>query len=304
MKKLLTAAAAVVFAVVMAVSMSACGTAQSLKIIPVSLSDEDYGIAVQEGDPKGLLTEINKIVSGVYSADGYEYEGKTYKVSDWMDAEAEAASDNRQISIGEVLTSVPAGEDANEYFVVSTNAEFPPFEYRISENEFGGVDMQLAKLVADVLGKTLVIHNIDFDAIFEELAGGKADAAMAGITINDLREQTMDFSSPYYNSTQMIAVASDDTTFDGCTTEEQVVAKLKELEGVTAGAAKGQTGYYYLFGDGDESAYGFEGFKNLTVNPYRSVLAAVQDLSNGKVKVVCADKDTLSITVESVNNAL
>ena len=303
MKKFITAVVSALLVAALAVSFAACSSGKSLKIIDVPLSNENYGIAVQKGDPDGLLSQINEIVAKVNSTEGYEFEGTTYSFSSWMDAESAAATDNKNISIGTVLTSVPAGADEDEYFVVATNAEFPPFEYRISENEFGGVDMQLASLIAKVLGRTLVILNTDFDAVFEELRLGRVNAAMAGITITDIRKETMDFSSPYYNSTQMIAVASDDTTFEGCTTEEQVVAKLKELTGVTAGAARGQTGYYYLYGD-NGGGYGFEGFSNLTVSPYRSVLAAVQDLSNGKVKLVCADKDTLSITVANVNNAL
>ena len=142
MKKFITAVVSALLVAALAVSFAACSSGKSLKIIDVPLSNENYGIAVQKGDPDGLLSQINEIVAKVNSTEGYEFEGTTYSFSSWMDAESAAATDNKNISIGTVLTSVPAGADEDEYFVVATNAEFPPFEYRISENEFGGVDMQ------------------------------------------------------------------------------------------------------------------------------------------------------------------
>ena len=48
--------------------------------------------------------------------------------------------------------------------IVATNAEFEPFEYKVGGN-FCGIDMEVAKLLADYLGKTLVVMDMDFDSV-------------------------------------------------------------------------------------------------------------------------------------------
>ncbi|MDE7158505.1 MAG: transporter substrate-binding domain-containing protein, partial [Clostridiales bacterium] len=197
--------------------------------------------------------------------------------------------------IGTVKTT--STNRANE-FVVATNAEFAPFEYMMGES-FGGIDMQVAKVIADKLGKELVIVHMDFEAVIPAVEAGNADVGMAGLTISDERKETVDFSDSYYKTTQYIAVGINDNRFDECKTEEDVVNVLADLPNNTkAGAARAQTGFYYLTGD---EGLEFEGFSNLSTTPYASIALAVQDLANGKVELVCGDKDTLTAAVKAVN---
>ena len=154
------------------------------------------------------------------------------------------------------------------------------------------------KILAEGMGKKLVILHMAFESVLQSVQSGESDIAIAGLTINAERAQQVDFSDPYYDTTQRIAVAADNTMFDACETEEDVVAVLQSLEGVTAGAAKTQTGYYYLVG---EESFEFEGYANIETRPYPTVTAAVQDLANGTITLVCADAVPLQAAVDAAN---
>ena len=128
--------------------------------------------------------------------------------------------------------------------------------------------------------------------------GKNADIAMAGLTISEDRKEKVDFSIEYCTAAQRLAVAIDDTTFDGCKSKEDVDNILKTLSGVKAGGATAQTGLYYLQGSED---FDFEGFPNLEVLQYKKVSDAVQALAVGNIQIVCADKDVLELAVNGVN---
>ncbi|MDE7265549.1 MAG: transporter substrate-binding domain-containing protein [Clostridia bacterium] len=291
MKKAIIGLATAVLAAGMALSLTACSKAQPVKIIEIDLSQEQYGVAIKKGD-----TEMKEAVDGVLeklTGDGVVINGQTVTFNTLYTAEMEAQENNELISIGNVKTS--STNRANE-LVVATNAEFAPFEYMVGDS-FGGIDMQVAKIIASELNKELVILHMEFDAVFTAV-GTTADIGLAGITINEERKLVNDYSIPYYDTTQRIAVLASDPDFDECETEEDVVAVLNSLTGVTAGAATAQTGLYYLEGN---DSFEFEGFSNITTKQYSTISMAVQDLANGKLKLVCGDKDVLAAAVKAIN---
>lgn len=292
MKKFLIAALSALMVAVMAVSMAACGGTAGVKIIEIDLSTEQYGVAIQRGNTE-LAAEINDVLAQLLG-DGVEVDGETVTFQSLYEAEMDALAAGEVISIGDVATS---SSDREEELVVATNAEFAPFEYRVGTS-FGGIDMQVAKILAEGMGKTLVIRHMAFESVLQSVQSGESDIALAGLTINEERAQQVDFSDPYYDTTQRIAVSADNTMFDECKTEEDVVAVLKSLEGATAGAAKTQTGYYYLVG---EASFEFEGYSNIATSAYPTVSAAVQDLVNGTIDLVCADAVPLQAAVNAVN---
>ena len=64
--------------------------------------------------------------------------------------------------------------------------------------------MEIASLLAQELGKELVIENMDFDAVCLSVGQHKCDIAMAGLTINEEREEYVTFSDPYYKASQRL----------------------------------------------------------------------------------------------------
>lgn len=293
MKKAITALISFVAACTAVFSLSACNQDESnLKIINIPLTSEQYGVAIKKGNTE-LKTQVDAILSDL-TGDGIEYNGKTVTFLSLYEAEKAAQDKDELIPIGTVKTE--SENRANE-LVVATNAEFAPFEYTAGSS-FGGIDMQIAKMLAEKLNKTLVIKDMLFDNVCTEVAAGNADIGFAGLTINDERKAIVDFSVPYYDTTQYIAIHKDNHDFDNCKTSAEIVEVIKSYaQGTKAGAASAQTGYYYLTGN---AAFEFDGFANLDVKAYNSIPMAVQDLANGTLKLVCGDKDTLTAAVKAI----
>lgn len=115
--------------------------------------------------------------------------------------------------------------------VMLTNAAFPPFEYLGDDNKPAGVDVDIAQAVADELGVTLEVVDMDFDGIVPAIQSGQGDLGVAGMTNTPERANSVGFSINYVSTTQMIIVqeGSDIKTPD-------------DLVGKTIGVQMGTTG--------------------------------------------------------------
>ncbi|MBP1578437.1 MAG: transporter substrate-binding domain-containing protein, partial [Oscillospiraceae bacterium] len=177
------------------------------------------------------------------------------------------------------------------------NAAFEPFEYTVGEDYYG-IDMEIAALLAESLGKELVVSNMDFDSVCLSVGQQKCDIAMAGLTIKPDREEYVTFSDFYYEASQKLIVKGDDTAFDACTDAASVEAILNALPAETKiGVQNGTTGQFYVEGDAD---WGFTGFAAQCVG-YKNGSLAVQDLINGGVSYVIIDSAPAACITEAIN---
>ena len=190
------------------------------------------------------------------------------------------------------------GDDKSKnQLVVATNASFEPFEYMDGDTYYG-VDMEIAKLLADELGKELVIDNMDFNAVCLSVGQQKGDIAMAGLTVNEKREEHVTFTESYYEASQKLVVPSDDTVFANCTDVESVMTALNGLtKDVTIGVQEGTTGQFFV--EGDEE-WGFDGL-TATCKTYKNGSLAIQDMINGNIDYVIIDAATAAAITESIN---
>lgn len=108
------------------------------------------------------------------------------------------------------------------------------------------MDIEIASKIATKLGKTLFVKDMDFEAIIPSVASGESDIGMAGLTVNDERLKTVDFSLGYYSSYQVITVRESTTLFDECKNAEDVENILKaQTSKYKIGTQNGTTGYMY-----------------------------------------------------------
>ena len=258
---------------------TAAGSANTAKVIDVVLTSEEYAFGVDKTQPE-LLEQTNTFIQkikddGTLDAICAKYFG---------DGEPEA------VESAEL-------DNSKDQLVVATNAAFEPFEYTKGD-QYYGIDMEIAKLLADELGKELVIQNMDFDAVCLSVSQQKCDIAMAGLTINEERQEYVTFTDPYYQASQRLIVPSADTTFDVCKTADEVAAKLGELSSSDKiGVQAGTTGQYYVEGSDD---WGFPGLPAECVT-YKSGSLAVQDMLNGNIKYVIIDAAPAAAITASIN---
>jgi polar amino acid transport system substrate-binding protein len=107
------------------------------------------------------------------------------------------------------LAACSPREAEKPQLVMATNAAFPPFEFINDAGEFDGFDVHLARAIANILGRDLVINDMEFTAALAAVTAGQADVAIAAITIRADRLETMDFSTPYFETTIVAIVPQD-----------------------------------------------------------------------------------------------
>ena len=267
----------------LAVSMLAgCGSKNetvTAKVIDIDLTDEEYAFGVDKNQPE-LLEKTNEFIAKIKSDGTLDEICKKY----FSDGEPEAVKSATL-------------DTSKDQLVVATNAAFEPFEYTKGENYYG-IDMEIAKALADKLGKELVIQNMDFDAVCLSVGQQKCDIAMAGLTIKPDREEYVAFSDSYYKASQKLIVSSDNTEFDECKTADDVNAILNAKDSSSKiGFQTGTTGQFYCEGDDD---WGFAGLK-MTSTGYKNGSLAVQDLLNGNLNYVIIDSAPAAAITKSLN---
>jgi ABC-type amino acid transport substrate-binding protein len=117
---------------------------------------------------------------------------------------------------------------------VGSCLDFPPFE-SVEGGDEVGFDVDLAEEIASRLGLEVEWVRADFDTIFTAVAGGQFDMVAAASTITPERQQTVDFSDPYYNSRQALVVAEG----------SDITSEADVGEGHIVGVQRGTTGKDY-----------------------------------------------------------
>ena len=129
-----------------------------------------------------------------------------------------------------------SGEGGGEALVVGSDVPYPPFEeFGKTKTEFTGFDIELMEAIAEKIGRTAEFQDTSFDTIFRDLAQGKFDMVASATTITPEREETVDFTNPYYLSEQAILVKKGNANLTA-----------KDLEGLTVGVQQGTTGEEYV----------------------------------------------------------
>jgi polar amino acid transport system substrate-binding protein len=102
------------------------------------------------------------------------------------------------ILLGISIFLASCGKQENKYDLhFSTSAEYPPFEYN-DHGEIKGFDIELAKLIANEMGRNAVFDNMQFSTVLPAVSSGQDEVAIATISITEERKANFDFSDPYY----------------------------------------------------------------------------------------------------------
>ena len=177
-------------------------------------------------------------------------------------AETTAAETTAAETAAAELNTIESGK-----LIMSTNAAFPPYEMVADDGSYEGIDVEVAGAIAEKLGLTLEVDDMDFDAALLAVQQNKSDIVMAGVTVTEDRKLVMNFSDSYATGVQVVIVKEgSDVTLDNL--GEKMI-----------GTQRGTTGYIYTSDDyGDDH-----------VTAYDNGASAVQALINGQVDCVVID---------------
>ncbi len=125
-----------------------------------------------------------------------------------------------------------------EKLTVGSDVPYPPFEeFGQSKSEFRGFDVELMEAIGEKIGREVEFQDTSFPTIFRDLAQGKFEMVASATTITDEREESVDFTNPYYlPSAQSIVVAKGTSGLNSA----------KDLEGKIVAVQQGTTGEEYV----------------------------------------------------------
>lgn len=183
-------------------------------------------------------------------------------------ASSESASASSEAAAGDIAL-ITEGT-----LTVATSPDYPPFE-NLENGEYVGLDIEIAKEVAQRLGLEIEFKTLQFDAIIPAIAaGGQADMGISGFTVDPERAKEIDFTGSYYVDDQAIAAMKDSAI-----TADNADEELNK-EGVIIAVQSGTSG----------EAYVQENYPNATVQAYGNSTDAFAAMQSGQANAVCTNK--------------
>lgn len=159
--------------------------------------------------------------------------------------------------------------------LVGTDAAYAPFEVENADKQVRGFDIDILKAIAAKADLELKFINTPWEGLFTQLASGDRDILISAITINEARKAQMDFSDPYFEAVQLIAVPASSK-----------VAKMEDLKSLKVGVQSGTTG--------DDIVSKLVGKNNANVKRFEGTPLALKELQNGGIDAVVADNGVIN----------
>lgn len=262
--------AALLLALTMVLSLAACGQKKTqLKILDTEYAIEDYAIAIAK-ENTALLDEVNAALAAITA------DGTAQKIVD------------KYISGKDHDLTFQADAEGKPELIMATNAFFPPYEFYENDTVVG-IDAEMAAAIADQMGRKLTIVDTEFGSIIGGVQTGKYDMGMAGMTVTEERQQSVNFSDSYATGVQVVIL-----------TEDSPIKSLDDLldagASYKAGVQQDTTGDIYLSDTPDNGGIGED-----RVIRYKTGNEAVQALLTGKVDCVVIDQEPAKAYVEQNN---
>ena len=223
-------------------------------------------------------TEIGSSSTGTSSTSSESSVSSEATASQESSSESEVSSETSEASAAETgdygeFTTIEEGK-----LIMSTNAQFPPYEM-VADGEgfngtgFEGIDVEIASAIAEKLGLELQIDDMEFDSALMAVQNNTADVMLAGLSYSEERDEVVDFTTSYATGVQVVIVKEgSDVTMDNL--GEKMI-----------GTQRGTTGYIYASDTPENGGYGED-----HVLAYDNGATAVQALMNDQIDAVIIDE--------------
>ena len=183
------------------------------------------------------------------------------------------------VSASLLTLALGSAQAQNKELVVGSSATYRPFAYESPSKEIVGYDVDIIKAIAQKSGLQIKVVNTPWTGIFAALNNGDVDLVISGVTINDKRKQSYDFTMPYFEARQLIAVQKDSTA-----------KTLKDLAGKKIGVVTGSTG--------DDTASREFGKTNPDIRRFESTPVVISELVNSGVDAAIGDNGVIAFRAQ------
>ncbi len=166
---------------------------------------------------------------------------------------------------------------AQKSIVFAVPAAVPPMAFVDEGGEVAGYSVDYIKAVAEAAGFTAVLKNVPWAGIFAGLVRGDFDAICGAVSITEKRKKVVDFSIPYFEAWQALAVQKDST-----------VKSLDDLKGQIVGGKLGSVAFQET-----------QAISGLEVVGYPDVNTLMAALQAGQVAAIVYDQPQVSYSIKT-----
>lgn len=169
---------------------------------------------------------------------------------------------------------------------VGTSAEYSPYEFHKvvdGEDTIVGFDDFVVQEIAKDMGVKVEYEDMDFDGLLGALQADKVDIVLAGMTPDEKRRKSVDFSEIYYTNSNVCIVAKG---------KEDSIKSSDDLKDLKVGVQKGTTQADYVTGT--------LGITDAT--QLKKIPDLMLELQNGKIDVIVTGKAVAEINVKKYDN--
>ncbi len=169
---------------------------------------------------------------------------------------------------------------------VGTSAEYSPYEFHKvvdGEDKIVGFDDFVVQEIAKDMGVKVEYEDMDFDGLLGALQADKVDIVLAGMTPDEKRRKSVDFSDIYYTNSNVCIVAKG---------KEDTIKKSEDLKDLKVGVQKGTTQADYV-----TNTLGISDATQL-----KKIPDLMLELQNGKIDVIVTGKAVAEINVKKYDN--
>ena len=200
------------------------------------------------------------------------------------------SSSNDEGDTGEVTDKLQQIKDAG-VLKIGTSAEYSPYEFHKvvdGEDKIVGFDDFMVQEIAKDMGVKVEYTDMDFDGLLGALQAEKVDIVLAGMTPNEKRKKSVDFSEIYYTNSNVCIVAKG---------KEDIIKTSDDLKNLKVGVQKGTTQADYVTGSTEDGGLGITDATQL-----KKVPDLMLELQNGKIDVIVTGKAVAQINVKNYKN--
>ena len=180
-----------------------------------------------------------------------------------------------------LLPTVASAQETDKTYIIGTDITFAPFEYKDADGEYKGIDVDLLDAIAKDQGFNYELRPLGFSAALQALETNQVDGMIAGMSITPERQDSFDFSEPYFESGVVMAVSADN---DDITSYEDLEGKIVAIKVGTTGAA---------FAESIQEEYGFD------VNTFEDSANMYEDVQTGNSDAAFEDYPVMAYAIQS-----
>lgn len=133
-------------------------------------------------------------------------------------------------AIALVITLSACGTKEEDVLRIGMDLKYPPFETVDANNVAEGISVDVAYAFGEYIGREVEIVNTDFGSIIPSIQSGEIDIAIASMSITPAREESVDFTNPYFYF-KIISLVNKDFATTNSVTEDSTIEDLLAIEG-------------------------------------------------------------------------